>query len=30
MRIPCKLSKPQEEFMRRMDDPLVIMQCGVG
>lgn len=30
MQIPCKLSKPQEEFMRRMDDPLVIMQCGVG
>ena len=30
MRIQCRLSKPQEEFMRRMDDPLVIMQCGVG
>ena len=30
MRIPCKLSIPQERFMRRVDDPLVIMQCAVG
>lgn len=30
MQIQCRLSKPQERFMRRADDPLVIMQCGVG
>ena len=30
MKIQCRLSKPQEDFMRRADDPLVIMQCGVG
>ena len=30
MRITCQLSKPQEDFMRRAEDPLVIMQCGVG
>jgi hypothetical protein len=30
MDVNFKLSRPQEEFMRRFDDPLVIMQCSVG
>lgn len=30
MDIKFKLSEPQKEFMRRFDDPLVIMQCSVG